>query len=561
MTFDSKTRIKDSPGRSGKVSTVRPTLGLRSSLSPEIIKRLCHFGSLEDLSSGTELFARGWRACDFFVVIHGSIDLLEHKRNGAHAVLATLGPGQFAGELDLLSGRESLLGCRVTKQSKILRVRGSSLKLMFQSEPMIAEMIVNGWIERRAALVEQSQGGVIVIGEGTDPNTIRVQQFLSRNGYPAKTVDTTHNHDGKLLLVNLCLEPHELPVVFLPGQQMLRNPSNADLADGLGMNETIEDGIVFDVAIVGAGPSGLAAAVYASSEGLTTIVIEGTAPGGQAGASTRIENYLGFPHGVTGQELACNAEIQAQRFGARFVISRKVIELRTQDGSHQLKLDDGHSICAASVIIATGARYRRINVRGCGVAEARGVHYFATAMEASQCEASIVVVIGGGNAAAQAALYLCRTAAHVHLVARGEALRLSMSDYLLQRVQGAVNITVHVQTEVVGIVGEEMIEAVRLRRSLTGVTFEQEAHHLFIMIGANPNSEWLKGAIELDTNGFVRTGEFGWDRTSRFSCSRPGVFAVGDVRSGSMKRVASAVGEGAAVISELHRFLELTTNC
>ena len=546
MTSDPKTRMTDGG----------PKLG--SALSQNTTDSLLRFGNLEQFSPGTSLFTRGARACDFFIVISGSVELLEHRRNGTHAVLAVLGPGQFAGELDLLSGRESLLSCRVVKRSTVLRIPGESLKRMFESEPDAAELIVNGWIKRRSRLVQQAQGGVIVIGEGSNPDTARVQQFLSRNGYPARTVDSAQHNDGQMLLVSLGLEPRELPVVFLPGQRMLRNPTNAALADELGMNERINERKVFDVAVVGAGPSGLAAAVYASSEGLDTIVIEGTAPGGQAGTSSRIENYLGFPNGISGQDLACKAEIQAQRFGAVFVVSRRVVALDSEDGFRLLRLDDGQAVRAATVVLATGARYRTLTVPGYTSAEGYSVHYSATAVEASRCKDMVAVILGGGNSAGQAAIYLSATANHVHLVARGGNLGDRMSDYLVQRVQGSPRISVHLRTEIYGILGEGAIQAVQLRRLQTGEVIEQDAHHLFVMIGADPNTEWLRGNIELDSAGFVKTGACGWDRISRFGASRSGVYAVGDVRSGSVKRVASAVGEGSAVISEVHRFLQKT---
>jgi thioredoxin reductase (NADPH) len=359
-----------------------------------------------------------------------------------------------------------------------------------------------------------------------------------------------------VLLISLGLEAEELPVVFLPGQRMLRNPSNALLADELGMNENISERKVFDLAVVGAGPSGLAAAVYASSEGLDTIVIEGTAPGGQAGSSSRIENYLGFPNGISGQELACKAEIQAQRFGAVFVVSRKVVALNTEDGFQVILLDDGQAIRAAAVVIATGAQYRTLDVPGCTNGDGQTIHYSATALEASRCKDMVVVVLGGGNSAGQAAIYLASTANHVHLVARGSSLANSMSDYLIQRVHGSSKISVHLRTEVDAVLGDGSMRAVKLRRLMGGEVVEQKAQHLFVMIGADPNTDWLEGAIDLDNAGFVKTGSPGWDDVSRFGCSRPGVYAVGDVRAGSVKRVASAVGEGAAVISEVHRFLE-----
>jgi thioredoxin reductase (NADPH) len=528
-------------------------------LSKQVTDDLLRFGNLEEVTPGTNLFTRGSRACDFFVVISGAVELLEHRRNGSYAVVAVLGPGQFAGDLDLLSGRESLLSCRVLKWSTLLRIPGAVLKQMFEAEPEIAEIIVNGWIERRSRLVRQSQGGVIVIGEGSNKETLRVQQFLIRNGYPARTVDSATHHDGHTLIQSLGLELRELPIVFLPGQRMLRNPSNAELADELGMNKPLNEERIFDVAVVGAGPSGLAAAVYASSEGLDTIVIEGNAPGGQAGSSSRIENYLGFPQGVSGQDLACKAEIQAQRFGAVFSISRRVVSLAAALDSRLLQLEDGEKVRAATVVLATGARYRTLAVPGCMGGESRGVHYFATSVEADQCHGRIVVVVGGGNSAGQAAVYLSSAAKHIHLVARGTALRDSMSDYLVQRLQGSPKVTVHLRTEIYDVLGEDGLHSVQLKRRETGEIVEQEAQHLFVMIGADPNTEWLRGTIEVDEAGFLKTGVYSWDRLSRFACSLAGVYAVGDVRSGSVKRVASAVGEGSAVISEVHRFLQKAT--
>ena len=549
MTCDSKIRTADAK------------LELGTFLTQSTIDSLLRFGSLEQFSSGSNLFTRGERACDFFIVVSGAIELLEHKRNGTFAVLTTLGPRQFAGELDLLSGRESLLSCRVIKKSMVLRIPGESLKRMFESEPEAAELIVNGWIERRSGLVQQSLGGVIVVGEGSNPDTTRIQRFLSRNAYPARTIDSTHHQDGKMLLASLGLDSREQPVVFLPGQRMLSNPSNATLADELGMNERINEIKVFDVAVVGAGPSGLAAAVYASSEGLDTIVIEGIAPGGQAGTSSRIENYLGFPNGISGQDLACKAEIQAQRFGAVFVVSRAVIGLGYDNGYHLLRLDDGQAVRTATVILATGARYRTLAVSGCSNVEGYSLHYSATAVEASRCKDMVVVVLGGGNSAAQAAIFLSRVARHVHLAARGSDLADSMSDYLVQRIQGHPKITIHLRAEVDEVIGESGIQIVRLRMLPTGEILELEAHHLFVMIGADPNTEWLRGSIELDDSGFVKTGACGWDSISRFGSSRSGVYAVGDVRSGSVKRVAAAVGEGSAVVSEVHRFLQGAASC
>jgi thioredoxin reductase (NADPH) len=525
-------------------------------LTVDMINRILAYGEEEVVSPGALLFARGSRSADFFVVIDGMIELCEHRRNGAFNTMTTLTRGQFSGELDLLSGREVLLSCRAAKRSQILRVGREHLKRLMRTELDIADLFVDVWIGRRAGLVQHSQGGVIVIGYGHDADTTRTQQFLVRNGYPNKFVDAENNSNGELLLAGLNLSRSETPVVFLPDRRILQKPSNTTLADELGMTNVFQTEEVFDVAIVGAGPSGLAAAVYAASEGLRTIIIESTAPGGQAGTSSRIDNYLGFPNGVSGHELASKAEIQAQRFGAQFAISRSVVDLECCSYLQKLHLACGQVVSAYTAVIATGARYRRLQVPDYERFEPRGIHYAATSVESSRCLGQNVVVVGGGNSAGQAALHMSRSASHVHLIVRSPTLQTTMSDYLLQRLRSCSRITIHVNTEIESISGEDQLRSVTTINRLTLQKTDYRISDIFVMIGADPNTDWLRGQLALDRNGFVKTGHLLPDASSPFATSSPGVFAIGDVRAGSIKRVASAVGEGSAVISDVHRYLE-----
>ena len=541
---------KSSGSADSCISSVEPVL------TSDMITRILHYGAEEVVQKGEVIFDRGARDIDLFVVIEGRIELIEHKRNGTSAVLTTLARGQFTGDTDLLSGREALFSCRAARRSRVLRIRSQALPLMMQTELDIAELIMSTCIARRATLLQQAQGGIILVGYGHDAATMRMRQFLVRNGYPHKLADAEVNEQAELLLAGLNLDPSEMPVVFLPNRRVLRNPTNEELADELGISGFNAGQPFFDVAIIGAGPAGLAAAVYAASEGLQTMIIESNAPGGQAGTSSRIENYLGFPTGVTGQELASKAEIQAQRFGARFHISREVINLESSDRGHKLHLADGQCICSRSVVIATGARYRKLAVPGYERFELRNIHYAATAIESSRCLGQKVVVVGGGNSAGQAALHLSGSAQLVYLVVRGESLGASMSDYLVKRIMANPRISLQLHSDVETISGDKRIRDVTVANKGSHKTGTFVVSDIFVMIGADPNTEWLRGSLELDRKGFLVTGRSASAPLSTFATSSPGVFAIGDVRSGSIKRVASAVGEGSAVISDVHRYLE-----
>ena len=525
-------------------------------LSQEMIQRLEVYGEIRTFDASLTLFERGSRDGDMFVVIEGRIELFEDKPGHLVGALATLTKGQFSGELDLLSGRDGLLSGRTARGSRILRIDAHALQNLMRSELDIADVIVRAWIERRAGLMQHSHGGVIMIGHSHDAETMRMHQFLVRNGYPNKLIEAESNPTAQLLLNGLNLDPSEMPVVFLPDQRVLKNPSNTVLADELGISKVFEAEEIFDVAIVGAGPSGLAAAVYAASEGLTTVVLEGTAPGGQAGTSSKIENYLGFPTGITGQELASRAEIQAQRFGARLEVARNVVGLSGSPKLHRLCLAGGRMVTSRTVVIATGARYRRLLVPGYERYELTNIHYAATPIETTRCIDQDVVVVGGGNSAGQAALHLAKDAGCTHLVVRGMTLEATMSDYLVQRIVCSPKIKLHLHSEIDAILGDDRLHAVQVRDRLSGARSVFRVANIFVMIGADPNTSWLKEHLDLDHNGFVETGRAEWEMQSRFATSRPGIFAIGDVRAGSVKRVASAVGEGSVVISDVHHYLE-----
>jgi thioredoxin reductase (NADPH) len=380
---------------------------------------------------------------------------------------------------------------------------------------------------------------------------------MTRNSYPHRQFDTERDPDAGGFLDCFELKPEQLPVLILPGDVVLRNPSNAELADALGLTETLEPAVVYDVAVVGAGPAGLAAAVYAASEGLSTIVLESTAPGGQAGTSSKIENYLGFPTGISGQALAGRAQAQAQKFGARLAIARAVTALDCETRPYRLTLDGPLTVQACTVVVATGARYRRLDLDNFAKYEGQGIHYAATAMEAQLCRGEEVAVVGGGNSAGQAAVFLSRTVHHVHIVVRGAGLAATMSDYLVQRIENSPAITVHPYTEVTALAGDSYLRQVTFTDRNTGNAQTHPIANLFLMIGAEPNTEWLHGCLRLDARGFVETGRDAEDKAlaSPFATTTAGIFAVGDVRSGSVKRVASSVGEGSVVVQAIHQFL------
>jgi thioredoxin reductase (NADPH) len=525
-------------------------------LTSEQSDRVAAYGHSQAFDDVTWLFRRGDRDADFFLVLEGAIDIVADDLRNGPTILFTFTAGQFTGELNLFNNRMMLVSGRAAPGTQVIRIAHGAFRRLDSAEPDIGEIVMRAYILRRMGFIRHAQGGVAIVGDPQDGDTIRLRRFLTRNGFPHEFLDVAQSGEDALL-EGLDLSAGALPVVVAPNHETLRNPSNLVLAERLGLTEPLDAAAVYEVAVVCAGPAGLSAAVYAASEGLDTIVIEALAPGGQAGSSSKIENYLGFPTGLSGQALAGRAQIQAQKFGARLAIARSAKQLDCAGSPFRLTLDDGQVVQARAVVVATGVRYRRLTVPDYAKYEGQGIQYAATAMEAQLCENQEAVVVGGGNSAGQAAMFLSRTTRHVHVLVRGPSLAATMSDYLVQRIASSPRITLHACTEITALHGDKRLRGVTWLNKETGVVSVKEIGSLFVMIGAEPNTDWLQGCLELDDHGFVRTGSDRREQgfASRFATTRPGVFAVGDVRSGSIKRVASGVGEGSVVVHDLHRFL------
>ncbi|MEO8601915.1 MAG: FAD-dependent oxidoreductase [bacterium] len=531
-------------------------------LTDEQIERAGEFGVVQALLKGTVLFDRGDRSVDFFLVLEGSIEIYAPSPSGP-IVFATLGPNQFTGELDLFSDRENLVGGRMATTGRVIRTRRAQFRRLLAAEPDVAEIIMRAFILRRVGMLDHEQAASLVIGWRTSGHTLRIYRFLDRNGYPVRLLDPGTSQEARDLLAAHGLDDEQLPVVITAYAEVLKNPTNRQLAVAVGLVERLDPDAVYDVAVVGAGPAGLAAAVYSASEGLHTLVLESEAPGGQAGTSSKIENYLGFPTGISGEALAGRAQVQAQKFGAHLAVPRRVVRLACEERPYALELDDGERVRARTVVIATGARYRKLTLENFDRFEGFGIHYAATAVEAGLCEGEEVVVVGGGNSAGQAAVYLSRRAARVHILVRGSGLAASMSDYLISRISASRSIVLHSETEITRLDGNRYLESVTWQNRSTGLEETHAISNVFLMLGAVPNTEWLDGCLLLDDTGFVRCGA-GFTRNGdphvdrvphALETSRRGVFAVGDVRSASIKRVASSVGEGSIVVSAIHAVL------
>jgi thioredoxin reductase (NADPH) len=526
-------------------------------LSEEMSRRVAQYGAEVRLAKDTILFRRGDRTVDFFFVLEGCIEIYETDDRGRAQVVTAHTQHQFTGELDLFNDRQILISARAGTDSRVVRIKRSDFKALVTAEPDIGEIIMRALILRRVGLILHSQGGVVLIGPGHSGDMLRLRRFLTRNGYPHRFLDTELDPGASGFLKCFELTPDQLPVVISPEKCVMRNPGTMDLAKRLGLTEIIDAEHVYDLAVVGAGPAGLATAVYAASEGLDTIVIEALFPGGQAGTSSKIENYLGFPTGISGQALAGRAQVQAQKFGAHLAISRNVTALLCAEMPYRLTLEDDQIVTARSIVIATGARYRKLNVPDYAKFEGQGIHYAAAAMEANLCRNEEVIVVGGGNSAGQAAMFLSRTSARVHVVIRADRLAETMSDYLVQRIMHSAKISLHTRTEITALHGDQRLRQVTWTHRDSGQSATRDIGNIFVMIGADPNTEWLNGCLDLDAKGFVLTGRIHHAQTvvSPFASSRPGIFAVGDVRAGSVKRVASSVGEGSVAVSAVHQFL------
>ena len=453
-------------------------------LSVEMAERVAAFGKEEALPKGTYVFRRGERGVDFFLVLEGSIEILDFDKHGEPHIITIHGPRQFTGELDLFNERQILVSGRTGADSRVVRIKRPDFRRMVTAEPDIAEIIMRAFILRRVGLIRHGHGGVTLVGSSHGGDTLRIERFLMRNGYPHRMLDTDHDKDAQGFLDCFELTPAELPVVVAPDNTVLRNPSNADLADALGLTETIDPEVVYDLAVVGAGPAGLAAAVYGASEGLSTIVIEAMAPGGQAGTSSKIENYLGFPTGISGQALAGRAQVQAQKFGARLAISRPAVAIEKNGGAYHVTLEGGNTVSSRVVVIATGARYRKLDVPNYAKFEGQGIHYAATAMEAQLCLNEEICVVGGGNSAGQAAIYLSRHAKHVYILVRSNGLAASMSDYLVQRIEASPRITLLCETEITALEGDSFLEQVTWTNRAKGDVECKMMSNVFVMIGA-----------------------------------------------------------------------------
>jgi thioredoxin reductase (NADPH) len=526
-------------------------------LSEDMAARIRGYGTEESLAPGTVVFERGERGIDWFFVLEGGIEVYQAERDGERSVITTHGRYQFSGELDLFNQRQILVSGWTPAATRVVRVKRADFRRLVSGEPDIGEVVMRALILRRVGLIRHSDAAaVVLIGPGHSAELLRLQRFLVRNAVPHKLFDTESDADASGFLECFELTPDQLPVVIVGDAQVLRSPGIHELADAIGMTETLDADKIYDLAVVGAGPAGLAAAVYAASEGLATAVVESMAPGGQAATSSKIENYLGFPTGISGQALAGRAQVQAQKFGAQLLISRAITGIDCSVKPFVLTLDDGQSIRAGAVVVATGARYRRLSIPDYERFEGQGIHYAATAMEGHLCENEEVIVVGGGNSAGQAAVFLSRIASHVHVMVRASGLAATMSDYLVQRIAQSPKITLHVHTEITGLAGADRLREVTWHHRDENRSVTQAIGNVFVMIGAEPNTEWLQGCLALDDKGFVITGQqHDGAYASPYCSSKPGIFAVGDVRSGSVKRVASGVGEGSVVIQTVHKFL------
>lgn len=524
----------------------------------EMIERVRKYGELQVSHDNSIAFSRGDHALDFYLILEGEMEVhADHPIKGRQ-YLYSYRAGQFSGEHNMFTDRNTLLSGRMLAGTKFVRVPHERFRALVTGEPDIAEIVMRAYILRRAGLVRHLRGGGVLVGHREHSELLRIQRFLTRNLYPVEVLDIVNDPEAIRAMEELSIPVSALPVLIKPDRVVLSKPSDELLAEELGLFEPPEEGVVYDVVVLGAGPSGLASAVYAASEGLRTIVVETLAPGGQAGTSSKIENYLGFPTGISGEALAGRAHIQAQKFGARICVSRRTVSLDCSKKPFEIGLSDGSTIRAKAVVVATGARYRTLDLPNYDKFEGQGIHYAATAMEGNLCAAQEVVIVGGGNSAGQAAVFLSRTASHVNMVMRS-GISSTMSDYLVQRIKNSPRITLHESCEITDLRGEDGLEGVSWKNRKTGQSYDSPAANMFVMIGASPNTEWLAGCVDLDRSGFVETGysEDGQRASpiTPYRTSKPGVFAVGDVRSGSIKRVASAVGEGSVVVAAIHQYL------
>jgi len=533
-------------------------------LTPEQIARVAAHGRTRKVQRGEVLVEAGQLDTPFFVSLGAELEVVGPA---SEQIITTHRPGQFSGEMNLLTGRRGFATIRVSEPGNVIELRRDDLLALVQNDGELSEIFMRAFILRRVALIARGIGDVVLLGSSFSPGTLRVKEFLSRNGHPYTYVDLDRDDGVQDLLDRFHVDASDIPVVICRGKFVLRNPTNQEVAECLGFNEGIDETRIRDVAIIGAGPAGLAAAVYAASEGLDVLVIEANSPGGQAASSSRIENYLGFPSGISGQELAARAFTQAEKFGAQLMIAKGATRLSCARKPYVLEIENGAHVPARTVIIATGAEYRNLPVDDIARFQGAAVYYGATPLESQLCRDEDVIVVGGGNSAGQAAVFLAQSARRVLMLVRSGGLAESMSRYLIRRIEQIPAIELLTHCEIVAVEGTTHLERVRWRDADSGSESTEPIRHIFVMTGAVPATHWLDGCVAVDDHGFIKTGPdlshddlaaAQWPLTRPphlLETSLPGVFAIGDVRGGNIKRVASAVGEGCIAVAYVHQVL------
>jgi thioredoxin reductase (NADPH) len=562
--------------QASRVAEMFPTL-----TEPQV-ERLAAHGRVRRVEAGEVLAEPGEPVSHLFLVKSGRVDVVRpasmfgasappalpssSAAGGGETLIAIYLPGMFTGEANLLSGRRGFALIRAHDAGEVVEVDREELLTVIQTDSELSEILMRAFILRRVEMMSHGFGDVVVLGSSHCAGTLRVKEFLQRNAHPFAYIDLDTDPASQEMLDHWGVTVDDVPVVICRGR-VLRNPTNQEVADCIGFNERIDQTHVRDLVIIGAGPSGLAAAVYGASEGLDVLVLEASAPGGQAGSSSKIENYLGFPTGISGEALGARAYAQAQKFGAEIMVGKRARKLACDRKPYAIEMEDDTRVPARAVIIATGVSYRRLAIENLVQFENAGVYYSATHMEAQLCRGEEVIVVGGGNSAGQAAVYLAQTAKRVHVLCRSTGLKDTMSKYLIRRLETSPAIELHYQTEIVALEGADHLERVRYRDRRDGTENECAIRHVFLMTGAVPCTSWLEGCIRVDDKGFIETGPLleqadlaaaGWPLARAphlFETSLPGVFAVGDVRCGNVKRVASAVGEGSIAVSFVHQVL------
>jgi thioredoxin reductase (NADPH) len=529
------------------------------------IERIRAFATVRKVTAGEILYEPGDDTPPVYVVISGGIKILAIGGPEERTV-TTYGTGQFSGELLMISGRKSIYRCQATESGTLLELSARDLRTLIGRDAELSDIFMKAFLARRLSLREKGEGNVVVLGSRFSANTLAIREFLTRDGHPFTYLDLDVDQTAQELLDRFGVSIKDIPVVVCNNARVLRNPSPQEIAECLGFNSNIDDSHVRDLVVVGAGPAGLAAAVYAASEGLDVLVIEKAAPGGQAGSSSKIENYLGFPTGLSGQELAARAIAQSEKFGAKIMVASAAERLDCGKRPYRVHLGDGQEIPARAIVLATGAQYNKPSIANLDAFSGKGIYYNATFMEAQLCAGEPVIVIGGGNSAGQAAVFLAQHAACVEMLVRSKNLKETMSRYLVRRIEENPRIQVHYSSELTALEGETHLEQVSWIQKDTGQISTQPIRHVFVMAGASPKTEWLSGCLSLDKKGFVLTGRDLASETSPIAwplsrppqmleTSVPGVFVVGDARSGNVKRVASAVGEGSIVVHMVHQVL------